>query len=152
MSPPIGAGVFHNGRSPHRRADISSERSTHAVATRPTDTNWRPLPMPNADDLLVEIAELILGAGDQIFDQERTLPIHLPHPAGDSLGLTLLGYETARLLPPGRGVRPRIISPDPLDQLRAAEHLTRQAPIADFPFGTVGIITRLCDEIRERTR
>jgi hypothetical protein len=107
--------------------------------------------MTNADDLLVEIAELILGAADQVFDQQRSLPAHQPTPGGDSLGLTLLGYEAARLLPPEQEVWPRVVSPEPLDQLRTAERLTRTAPIAKFPHGMVGIIATLCDEIRERT-
>jgi hypothetical protein len=108
--------------------------------------------MTNANDLLVEIAELILGAADLVAEQERALPALQPHPGGDSLGLTLLGYQVAMLLlPSGRDVWPRIIAPDPQAQLRAAERLTRQAPITDFPYGMVAVIATLGDEIADRT-
>ena len=107
--------------------------------------------MTNANDLLVEIAELILGAADLVAEQERALPALQPHPGGDSLGLTLLGYQAAMLLPPGRDVSPRIIAPDAQAQLRAAERLTRQAPITGFPYGMVAVIATLGDEIADRT-
>ncbi len=107
--------------------------------------------MVDADALLVEIVELILSAADQVAAHERNLGLLDRNPSGDSLGLYLLGFDAARLLPSGTLIGPREISPDPLEQLRAAEQLTRAAPIGKFPFGIVGVIQALCDEIRERT-
>ena len=107
--------------------------------------------MVDTQALLVEIAELILTAADQVAAHERTLGLLDRNPYGDSLGLYLLGFGAARLLPPGHLLGPREISENPLDQLRAAEQLTRAAPVGRFPVGMVGIIQRLCDEIRERT-
>ena len=81
--------------------------------------------MVDADTLLVEIVELISSAADQVVGHERTLGLLDRNPYGDSLGLYLLGFDAARLLPPGTLIGPREISPDPLEQLRAAEQLTR---------------------------
>ena len=107
--------------------------------------------MVDANTLLVKIVELILSAADQVAAHERTLGLLDRNPYGDSLGLYLLGFDAARLLPPGTLIGPRQRSPDPLEQLRAAEQLTRAAPIGTFPFGMVGIIQALCNEIRDRT-
>ena len=108
--------------------------------------------MVDANTLLIEIVELILSAADQVAAHERTMGLLDRNPYGDSLGLYLLGFDAARLLPSGTLIGPReMISPDPLEQLRAAEQLTRAAPIRKFPWGTVGVIQALCDEIRERT-
>ena len=62
-----------------------------------------------------------MSAADQVAAHERTLGLVDRNPDRDSLGLYLLGFDAAHLLPPGTLIGPCAISPDPLVQLRAAE-------------------------------
>lgn len=105
-----------------------------------------------AQGVVGEVAELILTAADQVAVQERELGLLEPRPAGDSLGLYLLAYEVMALLEPGRTVDSRVVSSDPVAQLRAAERLTRMIPVDLYPVGMVGIIRVLGDEISARRR
>src|SRR5688500_18783297 len=93
---------------------------------------------------VAEIAGLVLAAADQAAGAERECGPFDRGPAGDSLGLYLLAFEAWGLLPPGRPVAPITVSPDVVAQLRAAERLTRQSPIGDFPAGMVSVIAGLC--------